>query len=434
VNLGSIRCLCLTLFLLFYHPLSLFTQILSELDIIRMNSYLMDGDYSAVENFFSSSDSLLKDRVKNPDERKTYQDVRDRYRYLMAYFTRIDSLSDEEYDKRISQYLTFEDYFQPDKACNLANSYYVQFRKQVQADHKNKALKYYALAFDSKVRHLTQLKNAIDMKVKIVQELIGKDDFKSAFILLKSMEIEKQDTYWEEILNKKFKQLDRETGGKLINYEEALRLKQRTEILRRTFAVNAGLQAFLISSPIYDVQLSFWRFDHATAASPEDVAQVTSRFGISFTFNMFYYISYRYRVGWGVEYGRNYHTLRKSDNDSGTTFNLKYAALRLSVDCLFHQGVGYRPYLGVGLRHVSLAREIIHSYKSTYSPSVDRLVIEGYGTQIPQLCLNFGLEFVRDPKSHYIVDLHVQPYYNLVKSEIIGKFGINMGVRVGGIF
>ncbi len=111
MNSNLMHSLYLISFLIVLQPASIFTQVFSELDYLKLNSYLIKADYSAVENFFEEEDLLFTDKKIDPDDRKTYQDIKDRYHYLTGYFNKIDSLSVQECDKRISQYLLFEEYF-----------------------------------------------------------------------------------------------------------------------------------------------------------------------------------------------------------------------------------------------------------------------------------------------------------------------------------
>ncbi len=264
------------------------------------------------------------------------------------------------------------------------------------------------------------------MQMKKAEYFLERDDFKSAYILLKSMEIEKQDSYTKDILEKKLDQLDQETKRRFTNYEEALKLSQQKEVLRRTHCFTAGLQALLFTTPLYDVNLFYLTDSYSGVTSQYNIAQMITRIGIGFTFNMNYYISNRYRAGWGIEYGRNYQKYKRSKSSFGTDFNIKYIALNVSATYLFRHGVGYR--------HVFLENEINSLFSSGYYSYRSRIVIQGYNTQVTQICLNFGFEFISDPKSHFVAEFQVQTFYNLVKSEIIGNFGINLGIKAGGIF
>jgi hypothetical protein len=429
LNLSLRHCLYWVLFLVTFLPEPIFPQVFSELDYLKINSYLLNRNYDVLNRFFKTNDSLFAKLQIDPEDLKIYQDIKERYMYLKGYFDQIDSLPEDACETKIIQYLLFEEAYMPEKAGEYAHSYYLKFLSQVRGGAKRKAIKYYTLAYDGKIHYLNQLSKTILSKIEDAEKLIEKKDFKSAEIVLSSIEIEKTVVSIDEILEQKIDSLRHRARDGLINEESTNRFIRYEEILRRKYSIQAGIKTFIYSHPVDELHRLYLRTPYSNIQYQYDFDGIKSRIGVSFTFDLNYYILPKIRMGFGYEYGKNYHQFKNYYSLFSSYFDVNYSALNLSAVYLFRASTGYRPFLGAGFRYIFMPDEISLP-KTTFHTSFIAILTD-FRNEIPQLCLNFGFEFVNNPKSHFVGEFYIQAFHTLVETEIVGNFGINLGLKLG---
>jgi hypothetical protein len=426
------RYLYLLSFLFLLHPAFVFSQVLSEIDFLELNYYLINRNYTAVEDFFTSNDSFLTEIQFKYEDRQAYREIKNRYLYLIGFFAKVDSLSMEDCETRIDQYLTFDASYTPEKAGENAHNYYMKFQEQVKAGQKKKALKYYTLSYDGKIRYLRQLNKSIATELKKAEDFLEIKDFRSADLILKSIEVKKQDSYIDNSLQRKLDLLREKTDRGLTDSKIYGTLYDQDEVLSRIYSFTTGLKIQVYGTPVNKTQLLYLRIPSPPFEYQYEIDQMISRIGISFNLNMNHYVVNRYRLGFGFEYGKDYHEFRNLISRFTTDFSINYYALSVSAVYMFRQNPGYRPYLGPGFRYIFLENEIVLP-KTNFYTTFDS-ILEGYHTHVPQFCFNFGFEFVPNLESHFMGELYLQTFINFVRSQIVGDFGVNLGLKLGGIF
>ena len=77
---------CYLSLLILLHPAFVFSQVLSEIDFLKLNYYLINENYTAVEDFFTSNDSFLTEIQIKSEDRQAYREIKNRYLYLIGFF------------------------------------------------------------------------------------------------------------------------------------------------------------------------------------------------------------------------------------------------------------------------------------------------------------------------------------------------------------
>lgn len=174
-------------------PLQVFSQVLSGIEIARLDSLMLRGDSGRIQQIFDNKDNMLGEIESSKADLQDYAEVKN-------YYLRMNSIKVSDYTPEKLQTL-FEtivekkDSFSQQKAGTTASVYFQRFLAARQQEQNFKALKYYHLAYVHKIREyklkrrhleqrITQAEKFIDvLKPKIVIPMhYWSDQYKTDFL------------------------------------------------------------------------------------------------------------------------------------------------------------------------------------------------------------------------------------------------------------
>lgn len=406
-----------------------FSQVLSELDFVKLDSLLFQKKYTQVQNLFIEKERIIYDFSIITSDTAEFYFIRDRYLKLADYFQKLVNYNEDDFDARIKQFKNYKKSFNTEMVGLISTNYYNRFLDNSTKGKKLIALKNYNLAFFYKTLYLKRKNKKINKTINQIEQNIKDKKFDNANTLLRNLELESGLHLKKEPIHTKFKYLKEEINDELTNIKIEQKLYHQEYETNHSFVFSLGAQFVPFSSIIQEDQTWYFKSNTRNYIYDYKIDRIELNTSYSFLMDIGYYSKSNLKHVLTFEYGTNNSYSINKVFDYSSSFDIEYFTFQIGTDYLFRNKIGLRPYIGLGLKKMYGTREQVvndNDFITLYN-----LVSEQQKFTLTQILLNFGTEYIYSKDNDVVMQLFTSIYYNLNKSKLIGAFGVNFGVKIG---
>lgn len=410
-------------------PLKLFPQTLSDFELIKLDTFLIRGDYDLINHFFNEKETEFANIKYNYSDSSEYNWIRNKFLNLIIYFKKLPSQKNEELDKRIQQYLKSEKKFEKEICGTKSFEYYNKFLYSNKDGKKLLALKYYILAYTYKTLFIINNRKAINEEIVEIEKYIRQKEFDKANTILENLKIEWKVFLQKEPLYSKVKYIDEKIKKELQN------IRIEHEFYHQKYETNYSLMislgAHFLPYSTSSKKDQTWQFYSIVGSYQFNYVtdEIFHNNGYGLLCDINYYLNSNFKLGLNFEKGRTNYTSVNKITDFHSEFSVKYYSFQISSDYIFRKNIGLRPFTGIGIKRVFATREKIE-IKNNFI-SVYNVYSNEQKFNVTQFILNIGTEYVYKEDTNVVLQVISSLYYNLTDSNIVGPFGIYFGIKIG---
>ena len=421
----------LSLLLSLLYSKTLFSQILSDFDLITLDNFLLNDKFTNVNNFFTEKDSILKEFKIKQSEMDEYFKIKNRYQNTLLYFSKLDSFPAVMMDEHINQFKTLEGAYSKDKVGEESANYYVKFIVEAEKGNKIQSLKYYRLAQNRKYFMNLMKQKTITTGIEKIKIFLDQNDYINANIVLNSVELETKNNFFNKEILSEILSLKKLIDNKLKEIEAKNRFFRQTELLNSKNSISIGALALPYATPVTENQKWIFESTYNDARYYLLIDEINnfSGYGVTIDYSRYLYHKVKFEITYG--YGK-INAFYKNSVGFSSDFSISLQSAKLLLNYIFRKELGIRPYSGFGYQHLFLTREEIGYNRNLFSwqDAISKEMV----SDISQLVFQLGLEYVSDSMEKYLFQVYITGHYNLSSSKHIGSFNYFAGVKIGYLF
>lgn len=429
---GTCSILFVLLFSIYSFSQQPVSQVFSELDLSKLDNFLLQDDSTNMIEYFIQKNSEIERIQPNGAYLTELGLIKKNYLALQQNIQKLSLLSSNEIDLRIRQYINFSESFSLQVIGKKSVEYYNKFQEEAKNGNKILALKYYSIALNRKILHIKSRQIAISDKLTSVERYVSQNDFVSADIMLRDINLETKSIAVPDSVKHKIEHLNDvvRDGVKKINQEH--KLYRQTANFNTGSSVSVGASNIFFTNGIEKDQI--WQLvsniNNTVYTYQIDKIDHSSGYFYTADFNRYGYGGIKFGVGYG--YGKSTIKSINKRTAFSSDLDINYHSILIDGSYYFKKAVGLRPFTSLGLRELFLTRkELI--YRSSPSNLFQEILRKENSTAL-QLIGVLGLEFLGDEKAKFAVQLHLLFHRNLQNSNIVGSYGASMGGKLSYLF
>ena len=419
-----------------------FASVISDSDLARLETLLINRDFTSVRNYFQMKMSAMNSQQILEEEFSEFDEIKSSFESCMKNIENIINANDELCDTLVVQNLRLNKQFQQHNAGQDAAEYYREFKRLVSIGEIREALRHYYIAKYYKVKH-HRINFVTHMAYyKKAREEFERRNYKEAAALLALVQDEKQHNPRLQKYHEEIELLVLQTNKRKRSVELQSRVESSIKMPQKYWIIYIGL-GFYTHGEIDAFVWQRTRSDKSSDVSislPIDKVYGPVGFGASGGFE--YHVRDNVRIGAKMDYATyKYNKLQYKSWDCNISYDTNVLYADVYFQFLFSTLKSFRTFCGLGYGLTHAVREEldytnipITSEGQISFPSLQNSiynVIEKSDLTSHHIVPQFGFEYIIKSKVTLIPRFTFMLYYNMKESDILPNLNYSFSFHFG---
>ncbi|MGH7491880.1 MAG: hypothetical protein ACREOO_05750 [bacterium] len=428
----SITGACATILMSFA---SVEAQVVSEIELARLDSFMIAEDYPYIVTFFEFREQEIKKQKFKKHEIEGFASIQSSYLNTVRNLTAVHDVPADRMALLLERFTKFPMDYSEEGSGPQAARYYERFLLLLQNNEKSEGLKNYYLAAHFSGRHRRSVSSWITAALAETRHKYEQRYYEEALALIRQIELRAQALYLPHQERVQIKFLKEKIEKSLAKMHWEKEHYGRTDLPQRSWAAFVGA-GFAHNLGIEDVT---WRIRPVTPFYQEQlmsydfVFDVSRKWTAGLAFDVGRALTKKLQMNVHLSHFTYSYKADRTNKQRGIDYldyKVRQSIAHLELNYYLQARVGTRPFVGLGVGLARASRDAIDEPSGIFFLNIPERT-KGERVNTPLLMTGIGLDYIPRADSRFLYKFFMGANYNFEKSQLLSRVNFVSSVKIG---